>query len=370
MSDRLLVATRKGVFGIERGRDGRWEVSTASFLGVNASMVMHDPRDGSLLAALEHGHFGAKVHRSADGGTTWEEVATPVYPEKPADDDDRDAMRGTPFEWKLKKIWALAPGGSDEPGRIWCGTIPGGLFTSMDGGRSWEIVRSLWDDPLRRKWFGGGADQPGIHSACVDPRDPRRVLLGVSCGGAWLTEDTGATWRQTAQGMRADYMPPEQAFDPNIQDPHCIVNCRSNPDVFWAQHHNGIFRSIDGAASWHSIDDVPPSVFGFAVAVHPDDPDTAWFVPAVKDEARYPVDGAVVVSRTRDGGKTFDVLRNGLPQVHAYDLTYRHGLDIDATGTRLAFGSTTGSLWITEDQGDSWRTISKHLPPIHCVRFA
>ena len=113
-----------------------------------------------------------------------------------------------------------------------------------------------------------------------------------------------------------------------------------------------------------------PTSFGFAVAVHPRDPDTAWFVPAVKDEHRLPADGSVVVARTRDGGATYEVLREGLPQEHAYDITYRHGLDIDKTGTRLAFGSTTGSLWITEDQGDSWQCVSEHLPPIYSVRFS
>jgi hypothetical protein len=115
---------------------------------------------------------------------------------------------------------------------------------------------------------------------------------------------------------------------------------------------------------------VQPSVFGFAVAVHPNDPQTAWTVPAIKDEKRIPVDGKVVVARTRDGGQNFEVLRNGLPQEHAYDLTYRHGLDIDETGRELAFGTTTGSLWWSEDQGDHWQNLSTHLPPIYCVRFA
>ena len=103
--------------------------------------------------------------------------------------------------------------------------------------------------------------------------------------------------------------------------------------------------------------------------MHPHDPNTAWFVPAVKDEKRFPDQGRVVVTRTRDGGKKFDVLARGLPQEHAYDLTYRHGLDVDETGDRLAFGTTTGSLWVTEDQGDSWQTVAEHLPPIYCVRF-
>jgi hypothetical protein len=120
---------------------------------------------------------------------------------------------------------------------------------------------------------------------------------------------------------------PRPRSDPAIQDPHRIVGCAGAPDVFWAQHHNGIFRSGDGARSWTEVK-AKPSSFGFAVAVHPRDPDTAWFVPAVKDELRVPVEGALVVTRTRDGGKSFETLRTGLPQRHAYQLIYRHGLEV------------------------------------------
>jgi hypothetical protein len=169
--------------------------------------------------------------------------------------------------------------------------------------------------------------------------------------------------------MRAEYLPPDQAMDPVRQDPHRVVQCPSRPDVFWAQHHNGVFRSVDDCGSWAEIPEVPPSVFGFAVAVHPADPLTAWFVPAQKDERRIPLDGKVVVARTRDGGRSFEVRSKGLPQRHAYDLVYRHALDIDASGDRLAFGSTTGSLWVTEDGGDAWATVSEHLPPVHAVTF-
>ena len=125
----------------------------------------------------------------------------------------------------------------------------------------------------------------------------------------------------------------------------------------------------DGAASFQEIKAITPSKFGFAVAVHPKNRDTAWFVPAVKDECRVPVDAKLVVARTRDAGQSFSVLRKGLPQEQAYDLVYRHGLDVDETGERLALGSTTGGLWLSEDQGDSWRCLSTSLPPIHCVRF-
>jgi hypothetical protein len=169
--------------------------------------------------------------------------------------------------------------------------------------------------------------------------------------------------------MRAEFMPPERQYDPNVQDPHMLVQCRAQPDTMWVQHHNGIFRSTDAAASWTEIKDVKPSTFGFPVAVHPRDPSTAWFVPAVKDEKRYPAGGRVVVNRTRDGGKNFETLSKGLPQQHAYDLVLRHALDIDETGDRLAFGSTTGSLWVSENGGESWTTVSANLPPIYAVRF-
>lgn len=369
MSKSCHIATRKGLFSLTRG-DAAWRIERASFLGDNCTLAMHDPRDGALIAALNHGHFGVKLHRSRDGGANWQEIATPVYPEKPADYVPKHTpVEGRPADWSLKLVWSFAPGGADEPGVIWCGTLPGGLFKSTDSGDSWELNRPLWDDPLREQWSGGGADEPGIHSICVDPRDSRRIVIGVSCGGAWVTDDGGANWRLGGRGMRAEYLPPGQEYEPNSQDPHLIAQCRANPDVLWVQHHNGIFRSTDAASSWTEITGVQPSVFGFAVAVHPHDPDTAWFVPAIKDEKRIPADGRVVVTRTRDGGKSFEVLSNGLPQEHAYDLVYRHALDVDESGERLVFGSTTGSVWISEDSGDNWSTISTNLPPVHAVCF-
>jgi hypothetical protein len=367
MSDHIQAATRKGLFRLDR-KGNAWAVGQVDFLGDNVSSVLADPRDGRLYAALEHGHFGVKLHRSAGIGHPWEEIAAPTYPKQPEGETDTDGM-GKTIPWNTVKLWTLEAGGPDEPGVLWCGTIPGGLFRSADGGASWELVRSLWDHPKRKEWFGGGADLPGIHSVCVDPRDARQVRIGISCGGVWVTRDGGKSWTCRAEGMWAAYMPPERKHDPNIQDAHRLAQCRSSPDHLWVQHHNGIFYSRDGASSWHEATDVQPSSFGFAVAVHPGNPNIAWFVPAIKDERRVPVAGELVVTRTRNAGKTFEVLRNGLPQQHAYDLVYRHGLDVDASGERLALGSTTGGLWVSEDQGGTWIAVPARFPPIHYVRF-
>ncbi len=356
MSDRFHVATRKGLFTVERNSAG-WKISDTAFLGDPVTIVLDDPRDGTLYAALNLGHFGVKLHRSDDRGKSWQEQAAPAYPEVP------DGA-------SLHQIWELTPGGADEPGVLWAGTIPGGLFRSDDRGASWSLVESLWDRPERQKWFGGGYDQPGVHSVCVDPRDSKHLTVGVSCGGVWISGNGGQSWDCKTQGMYAEYMPPDQRELPEIQDPHRLVQCVSRPDALWVQHHNGVFRSIDAGESWTAIEAIRPAKFGFAVAVHSNDPQSAWFVPGVKDECRIPVDGSVVVARTRDGGNSFDVLRNGLPQEHAYDLVFRHALDIDGTGDRLAMGSTTGSLWVTEDGGDRWETVSTQLPPIYQVAFA
>jgi hypothetical protein len=373
MSNALVVATRKGLFLIERGGRGRvpWQISRTAFLAEHVIMALPDARDGSLYAALHLGHFGAKLHRSTDSGATWQELGVPTYPEKPPDDDQKD-MWGKPLEWKLDRIWSLEAGGPNEPEVLWCGTLPGGLFRSTDRGATWQLVESLWRDPRRREWFGGGADLPGIHSICVDPRDCRHVRVGVSCGGVWVTPDGGTTWDCRTTGIWAAYMPPEQKDNPHIQDVHRVVQCPGEPDCLWAQHHNGIFRTTNGGVMWQDVShltSLSPTSFGFAVAVHPRQPATAWFVPGVKDEHRLPADAKVVVARTRDGGQNYEIVRHGLPQEHAYDLTYRHGLDVDDSGDRVAFGSTTGSLWLSEDQGDSWLTVSEHLPPIYCVRF-
>ena len=362
----LLVSTRKGLFEIA-GRGAAAHIARAHFVGDNVTLAMVDRRDGAWYVVLDHGHFGVKLHRTDDGGATFTEIAVPAYPPKPEGLVDKD-MWGKDREWALKGIWALAPA-LDVPGGLWADTLPGGLFRSEDRGATWTLCEALWNHPTRVKWNGGGADHAAIHSICVDPRDPRTVVVAVSSGGVWRSRDAGASWTPHTVGMKAGYVPPEQAEWPENQDPHCVVQSASDPTVFWCQHHMGIWRSTDDLASWQQIV-VEPSSFGFPVAVHPRQPDTAWFVPAHSDQKRTLIDGAVVVNRTRDGGRTFTALREGLPQHHAYDLVFRHALDIAADGDQLAFGSSTGNLWVTDDQGDHWHAVAHHLPPIYAVRYA
>ncbi|ODP31440.1 sialidase [Pandoraea sp. ISTKB] len=375
----LLVATRKGLFTWQRNND-TWRLtsSTPDFPGEPVSMVLHDARDGTDYAALNLGHFGVKLWCRPRDANEWTELPPPAFapqasPDAPTDTALAASASATTTATDTQApsvdlLWSLEAAGPDAPGVLWAGTIPGGLFRSDDHGRHWQLVQSLWDRPERAEWMGGGYDHAGIHSICIDPHDSRQVMVAVSTGGVWRTRDGGDTWALAATGMEADYMPPERRLDPNAQDVHRLVQCRDAPNALWAQHHNGIFRTLDYGTSWRRIQ-AAPSSFGFAVAVDPHDPDVAWFAPAQRDACRIPVDARLVVTRTRDGGESFTTLSQGLPDVPSYDLIYRHGLDIDATGSTLAMGSTTGALWIGENAGEQWQSLSTHLPPIYAVRF-
>lgn len=364
----LLLGTRKGLLFFQREASG-WKVTRRAHLGTPIAYACHDARNGVTWACLDHGHWGQKLSRSRDGGETWEDAPSPGYP------DGCEILEGFPGTEnraarpaRLRYNWVIQPAHADQPKRLYVGTEPGGLFRSDDGGNSWELVRSLWDMPGRRDfWFGGGRDHPGIHSVIVDPRDSRRILVGVSCAGVIESTDDGATWAYRCKGMLADFMP-----DPTSeigQDPHFVDFCLAQPDVMWTQHHCGIFRTVDGGKQWEPASRKGDTVhFGFAVAADPVDPLTAWVVPATSDENRIAPRDALCVGRTTDGGLSWEELRAGLPQRDAYDLTFRHALAL--CGDILAFGTTSGNVFLSEDRGDTWACLGNYFPQVYSARFA
>ena len=392
MADRLLLGTRKGTIIFDR-KGGNWELSTIGHPGTNVSFVARDPRDGTLWAGLDHGHWGTKLSRSRDNGKTWADAPQIKYPEDALliegyeGEDFAGQESGTRkpiiVPAKLGKIWCIAFGNADQPGRIWVGTIPGGLFRSDDGGESWELNRPLWNHESRggdlnagaptgkQQWFGGGAvidgkSYAGIHSIAVDPKDGRRVLIGISCAGVLETTDDGRSWTGRNKGLKATFLPnPDAEWG---HDPHFMEWCESNPQHVWQQNHCGVFYSADGARTWQEVSKPDQGVhFGFPVAVDAKDGRTAWLVPGIADDKRMAIGGGLFVARTQDGGRTWKQLRKGLPQDGAHDVVYRHSLD--NSGDCVAFGSTTGNLYLSEDRGESWQVIGNNLPPIYSVRF-
>ncbi len=354
----ILLGTRKG-FIAYRKTDNAWVLENFSFEGIPVSIAYADARNNTWWACLDHGHWGVKLHRSFDRGKTWQEMSAPAYPE------GEEIKDGVPASTKY--IWAMQDGGISHPHRLWLGTDPGGLFCSEDGGTSFALNTSLWNHPTRKAgWFGGGRDNPGIHSIVLDPRDANHIFIGISCAGVFESVDGGISWIIRNKGLKAEFLP-----DPNQEtghDPHLLIASPSNPDILWQQNHCGIFRSTDAGQQWHEISEKEgPANFGFAIAVAEDNPDQAWVAPATSDGNRIAIDGALCICRTDDGGKTWRQQRNGLPQSNCYDIVYRHALA--SSGDDLAFGTTTGNLFFSEDRGETWQVISNYLPMIHSVMF-
>lgn len=371
----LVASTRKGLLVLKQ-RDGKWAVIHESFPGMHVSLSGIDRRSGHLYVMIDTGHFGMKLHRCnqflqtvTDSGSkeidalVFEELEAPKYPEGSKLKNGNDAT--------LKYQWAFATGDENQPGRIYIGTEPGGLFISDDHGESFKLCSGLWDHPSRLDqspgWMGGGRDEPGIHSICVDPRDADTIRVAISCAGVFRSQDGGESWHTQNKGLKAEFLP-----DPDSDighDPHLMVQCDSQPDKLWQQNHCGIFCTTDGAENWTGVSQPEvPAHFGFAVVTDPNNGDIAWVVPAEADMVRAAVHRKLGVSRTLDGGKTWQHFTNGLPQENCYDFAFRHSLDL--LGDQLAFGTACGSIYVSDDRGENWTTVGSHFPPVYALEFA
>ncbi len=361
LSTVLLIGTSKGLVEFRRHSKG-WAIGAVHFLGMPVSVVFTDSRTGAWWVGLAHRHWGQKLHFSRDEGRSWQSVPTPRYPA------DAALRPGKPAS--LKKIWCMQGAGPDKPGGLWLGTEPGGLFYSGDEGQHFHLVESLWNHPSRldeNQWFGAGRDFPFIHSIVVDPRDSDHVYIAVSCAGVFETTDGGRSWAPRNQGLIAAYLP-----NPDVEvghDPHLLLACRAKPDVLWQQNHCGIFRSTDGGQWWDNVTDKEGIAdYGFALAIDHQNPDRAWVIPAVSDEVRIAHGLALCVCVTEDGGRSWRQLRNGLPQEHCFDIVFRHSLAV--RDNLLAFGTTTGNLYLSEDFGEHWQCLSFSLARVDAVAFA
>ena len=364
----LLIGTRKGVFLLD-GDAARssWSLSDPLFLGHVAQHVVADPRDGTtVLAAMRTGHLGPTVFRSTDRGATWHEASAPP------------AFRtGEPLERSLSAVFWLTPGHADQPGTWFAGGSPQGLFTTHDGGDTWEPVDGWNDHPMWATWAEwpeqNTPDGSMLHSVIVDPRDADHMLLGLSGGGVFETSDGGRDWRPLNAGCRADFFPdPYPEFG---HDPHCVRMHPEQPDRLYQQNHCGIYRMDRGDGTWVRIgENMPAEVgdIGFPIELHPRDVDTAWVFPMDGTDVwpRTSPDGRPAVYKTTDAGESWQRCDRGLPE-RAWFTVKRQAMCADgADPLGLYFGTTSGEVWASDDEGASWHRVAEHLPEIYSLEWA
>ncbi len=372
----VLVATRKGawLFHGDASRK-KWQVDGPHFLGHTISHLVLDPRDQrTLLAAAKTGHLGPTIFRSKDMGKTWKEaVQPPAFAKAP---DAPGAVKGRAVD---HTFW-LTPAHADEPDVWYAGTSPQGLFRSEDGGVTWAPFSSINDDPQYREWMGtekdGTPDGPKLHSIIVDPRDPKHLYFGMSGGGVHESRDGGTTWRVLIDGMEVVEGFGFDAKLPTFHDPHCLRLCPSNPDRMYQQNHCGIYRIDRPSDTWVRIGKTMPKKvgdIGFPLVVHPRDDNTAWVFPMDGTQVwpRVSPDGKPAVYVTKNGGKAWQRQDAGMPKTQGWWTVKRQCMTGDTRDpVGLYFGTTSGELWMSRDEGRKWVCIARHLPEIYALEAA
>lgn len=355
----LLVGTVKGLFLARAGRPrARWDFGGPHFPGSGVYAAAYDGRAGRrrLWAGASSMHWGATIHRSDDFGRTW------TGPEESALRFPEGAGQS------LKQVWQITPGRADEPNRLYCGVDPAALFESPDGGKSWAPVAGLFEHPNRPRWAPGGGGLC-LHTIVPDPTRRARTWVAISTGGVYRTDDGGRSWAPKNRGIRAEFLPDKH---PEFgQCVHKVVHHPARPDRLFIQNHWGLYRSDDGAESWRDVAHGVPSDFGFAMAIHPHDPETVYIVPLESDLFRCTPGARFRVYRTRNGGESWQALTRGLPQKDAYETVLRDALATDSLDPAGVYvGTRSGKLFASRDGGTSWQRLADGLPSIVCVKAA
>jgi serine/threonine protein kinase len=354
----LLVGTTKGAFILRSNeKRHRWEVGGPYFHGHNVYAMAYDGRAGRhRIWASTQNYWGTLLRFSDDFGKSW------TNPQEAPVRFPADAGVS------LKNIWQIALGRPDEPDVLYCGVEPAALFESRDAGESWSLVRGLFDHPHRPRWLPGNGGL-ALHTIVLDPGDKQRMYVAISSGGVYRTDDGGQTWTARNKGVRVVFMP--NKYPEFGQCVHKVAMHPAHPERLFLQNHWGLYRSDDYGENWKDIANGVPSDFGFAIVVHPRNPECAYIVPVESDEFRCACDGKLRVYRTRNAGASWEPLMHGLPQKRAYETVLRDAMVTDSFDPLgIYFGTRSGQLFGSHDEGRTWEKIMEGMPSVVCVRTA
>jgi len=361
---RVLVGTRKGAFVLTSdGKRAKWDVSGPHFAGwevYHAKASAADPN--RLYAAPSSGWFGQQIHRSNDGGKTWEAVGNQFTYDGPT--GTHQWYDGSPHPWEFKRVWHLEPSPT-EPDTVYAGVEDAAMFRTTDGGQTWQEVAGLRNHGSGDKWMPG-AGGLGLHTILFDPKDAKRMFIAISAAGVFRTDDGGQTWSPKNKGLRSEFMP-----DPVAEVGHCVHRITlhpSRPKTLFMQKHWDVMRSDDAGESWVEVSGNLPTDFGFPIEVHAHQPETVYVVPIKSDSEHYPLDGKLRVYRSKSGGNEWEALTKGLPQKDCYVNILRDATAVDTHDPcGIYFGTTGGQVYISPDGGDNWNAIVHDLPPVLSV---
>lgn len=363
-SVRVLVGTRKGAFVLTAdGTRKDWVIDGPHFPGWEIYHLSSSPADPERLYASQCSDwFGQVIHRSNDGGKTWETMGNEF--EYQGEAGNHQWYDGTPHPWEFKRVWHLEPS-LDDPDTVYAGVEDAALFRSVDGAKTWQELSGLRGHGTGPQWQPGAGGMC-LHTILLDAANAQRIYTAVSAAGAFRTDDGGETWKPINQGLRSDYIP-----DPTAEVGHCVHRLAmhsSRPQVLFMQKHWDVMRSDNAGDEWSEVSGDLPSDFGFPIGVHAHEPETIYVVPIKSDSEHFPPDGKLRVYRSRTGGNEWEALTDGLPQSHCYVNVLRDAMAIDSLDTcGVYFGTTGGQVYASSDSGDRWSPIVRDFPAVLSV---
>ncbi len=385
---RILVGTRKGAFILtSNGKRKKWSVDGPHFAGWEIYHMKGSPMDPDrIYASQTSSWFGQVIQRSDDGGETWHQPGSDDGAEKAAaegmpqgksnmfvyDTSEKTGKPltthqwydGTQHPWEFARVWHLEPS-LDDPDTCYAGVEDAALFKTTDGGKTWHELAGLRGHESGADW-APGAGGMCLHTIVLDPKDRNRIFCAISAAGTFRSEDGGLTWKPINKGLHSEYIP-----DPTAEIGHCVHRIAihpKHPDTLFMQKHWDVMRSDDGGDSWREISGNLPSDFGFPIAVHAHDPETIYVVPIESDSLHYPPGGKLRVYRSRSGGDKWKALKKGLPKKNCYVNVLRDAMAVDnADPCGVYFGTTGGQVYVSADEGDSWKAAVRDLPPVLSV---
>jgi photosystem II stability/assembly factor-like uncharacterized protein len=377
----VLVGTEKGayIFRSNASRT-RWAAEGPLFPGEPVHHMAYDPRDGeSVYAACNFTWGGPKIRVSRDQGKTWKVVSNPAFPKGKVATSNA-WVQGQKFpvpvtaELAFMRTWHIEPGHASQPNVMWAGIEPAALFRSDDKGETWTEIASLTDHRTRDQWSPGGGGLM-VHSIAIDAKDPKKIMVGISSAGIFESSDGGKTWEPKNEGITNPMEPkkrPEVGYCVHHMVAHPTV-----PGVRFQQNHFGVLWLDDGAAKWDETSKGLPDesmqfgkhAYGFASAIHPHDPDTAYVVPLAGND-RMAAEAGTAVYGSKDRGTTWKRMAKGLPKSARFEV-YREGMSTDRLDPAgIYFGTANGEVWGSADEGKTWAQIAAYLPPVMAVSTA
>lgn len=345
----LLVGTAKGLFRYHSLDRQQWQALGPVLAGTEVYTSAYDAQSDTVYAGANSVFYGPSIRRSTDWGEHWDTGGTGL--EYAVEDHEQ-----------VTRVWSIRPAGQRV---VYAGVEASGLFRSDDGGDTWKEVRALRQHPTHETW-GPGFGGKCLHTIAVDPFNSERLYIACSAGGIYRSDNLGESWQPINRGIRADFNPEDQQYPESGQCVHKFWAAPSRPGRLWLQNHGGVYRSDDGGDSWIDVGGPLPSDFGFPVVGHPTDPDRAHVLPVV-DWPRWPHDNVLAVYRTSDAGLSWEALTNGLPG-DVFSGVLRDGFTGDLkTPQGLYFGTTSGAVFASNDEGQHWQQVAAHLPRIYSV---